>query len=92
MCIKEVKANVSRARELVMDEASVLLKLPHPSVCFLLGIQTTSPYYLVLNLYTINGYSISIHDFLTVSFLSETLTPKQCVVKKYHALLNMSGG
>lgn len=94
VCIKEVRADVPRAKELIMHEASVLLRLCHPSVCFLLGIQILNcPYFLVLNLYAINGFSISIYDFLTISFLADkpelTPTPKQHVVKNYHALLNI---
>lgn len=94
VCVKEIKASISHAKELVVREASALLKLCHPSVCFLLGVQIVcSPYFLVLNLYTINGFSISMYDLITISSLSDTLqlnlTPKQRVVKCYHTLLNL---
>lgn len=93
ICVKEVKS-VSHAKQLVLHEASALLKLCHQSVCYLLGIQTDcTPYFLVLNLYTVDGFSVNVHDFLTISSSNLTHesdpTPKQCVVKSYYATLNL---
>ena len=48
-------------------------KLSHESMCFMLGIQNDRiPYCLVLNLYTINGISITVHDLICITCWIDT--------------------
>ena len=66
VCIKENDQMLrSRATSAVSKEANILSQLSHPAVCFLIGIQAQqTPYCLVINLYEVRGYSITIHDLL----------------------------
>ena len=74
VCLKQLKGSAGiTAKTSLLHEASILSKLYHPTVSFLHGVQfEEEPYYLVTNLYVINGFSITIHDFLC---LSAKMTP-----------------
>ena len=49
----------------VVHKASMLGKVRHPHICFLVGVQTvTAPFHLVTTFYSINDISISVHDTL----------------------------
>ena len=90
VCVKKLKERGLYGLELLFHEASVLSKL---SVCFMLGIQYDHiPYCLVLNLYTVDGIGITIHDLICVIGLIETcdqdLTSKQRILKYHYATLN----
>ena len=57
VCLKHLK---SPTREHFMHEASTLASLRHYSVSFLHGVQCeVEPHYLVLNIYLIDGYSMT---------------------------------
>ena len=93
VCVKELRERGSYGRELLLHEASVLSKLSHESVCFMFGIQNDRvPYCLVLNLYTVDGISITVHDLICVSGWIHTseqdLTSKQRVLKHHYATLD----
>lgn len=65
VCVKEFRDCGSYSKQIFLHEASVLSKLCHESVCFMFGIQSDSnPYCLVMNLYTVDGMSNNVHDFL----------------------------
>lgn len=93
VCIKEHRRDDSYGRQVLLHEASILSELCHQSVCFLWGIQIEcAPYCIVLNLYAVDGFSISICDVLYMSDNKSTElvdSPKQCVVKSVHETLNM---
>lgn len=73
VCLKEIKEPGSIGKKYLMREASVLSQFCHNSVCFLHGVQSEiEPYFLVMNIYTINGYSITVHDFIRVSSCSDS--------------------
>ncbi|XP_065892634.1 tyrosine-protein kinase CSK-like isoform X2 [Dysidea avara] len=67
VCIKTYHDQYSSQQSLrmIIKEANHLARLSHGYVCYLQGVQVDrQPYYLVTNLYEINGESITIHDLL----------------------------
>lgn len=92
VCIKEHRENDVYAKEMLLHEASILSELCHESVCFLLGIQMEClPYCIVLNLYSVDGFCINIHDILSVPNITsdQALSPKQYVMKSVYESLDM---
>ena len=94
VCVKELRQSGSYGKQLLLHEASVLSKLCHESVCFMLGVQSQSvPYFVVVNLYTVDGFSIHVHDLITVHDWINTsekdLSPKQCVLKARYTSLDV---
>lgn len=74
-----------------MCEASILKNLCHYSVCFLHGVQCEEePYYVVTNAYLIDGYSVTIYDFLCLpTSATEDICPKQKLVEKLRLELSV---
>lgn len=66
VCIKgNDQLSPSKAINAVSKEANILSQLSHPGICFLIGVQAQqTPYCLVVNLYEVRGYSITVHDLL----------------------------
>ena len=92
MC-ERIKRAGTYGKQLLSHEATVLSKLNHESMCFLFGIQCDSgPYCLIMNLYTVDGVSINVHDLICIPGWIDTseqdLTTKQCVLKHRYATLH----
>ena len=85
VCLKHFK---SSKKEHALHEASMLSNLNHPSVCFLHGVQCDQKpyYYLVTNLYLINGYSVTIYDLMSPSGINNS--DKQEIVQSLHSKLD----
>lgn len=65
VCLKQLKQTGTLGKMSLMHEASILANLSHSAVCFLHGIQSEAePFYLVMNLYSCNGFSLTVHDLL----------------------------
>ena len=89
VCLKQIKSSPGvTAKTSLLREASILSKLCHQTVCFLHGVQCEKePYYLVTNLYVIDGFSITIYDFLCLSAKDDS--SKRCLVKLLHSDVTM---
>ena len=96
LCVKEFKdVGISTSHNVLLHEASVLSRICHASVCLFLGIQTEHhPHCLIMNLYTLDGVSVTVHDFLSVSTwinnCLEDLSIRQRVVKSHYLSLNLN--
>lgn len=89
VCLKQIKSSPrDNAKTSLLREASILSKLYHETVCFLHGIQCDKePYYLVTNLYVIDGFSITIYDFLCLSAKDDS--SKRRLVHLLHSDITM---
>lgn len=83
VCAKVLKASSMSA---VVHEATILSKVRHPNICFLIGLQITQqPFQLLTLLYSIRGDSISIYDTFSV-----VDTNKKDVVELIRSSLTLS--
>lgn len=84
VCLKHLKES---KKEHIIREASILSSLSHHAIlCFLHGIQVEEePYYLVTNIYLINGYSITIYDFICLT--SPNTSSKKDIVQTLNSEL-----
>ena len=83
VCVKEFKdVGISTNHNMLLHEASVLSKICHASVCLFLGIQTERPpHCLIMNLYTLDGVSVTVHDFLSVSIYVDQQLPRRSLIQ-----------
>ena len=90
VCVKELRQSGSYGKQLLLHEASVLSKLCHESVCFMLGVQSHSvPYCVIVTSCTVDGFSIHVLDLISVNDWI-TLSPKQCVLKARYTSLDVT--
>lgn len=62
VCVKTYQA-LSTTKSVISHEAVMLLKVRHPHICFLIGIQTAKePYQLITLFYHVNGVSLSVYE------------------------------
>lgn len=63
ICAKSFRPHSSSGKSLVVQEASILVQVRHPYICFLLGIQTKQePFQLLTIFYNVDGVSLSVYD------------------------------
>ena len=68
--------------------ATILSRIRHPHICFLIGIQTTKePFQLITSLYCIEGVSITVYDTFSVV---NTIGIKKQVVASIRPSLTLS--
>ena len=89
VCLKQIKGSSGITTKMsLLREASILSNLCHQAICFLHGVQCEKePYYLVKNLYVINGFSVTIYDFLCLS--AEDDSSKRRLVQLLHSDITM---
>lgn len=85
VCLKQLKCAEVHSKSL-LREATILSKFNHSAICFLHGVQCEQkPYCLVMNLYTVDGFSVTIYDFLCLHTEVEDSSPKQQLVQSLHS-------
>ena len=73
VCVKELKGQTQSSKSSLLQEAEMLSRMCHPSLCWLVAIQMhTVPFQLVLPYYAVEGTPITYHDVL---FNREKLQP-----------------
>ena len=65
VCVKELKVHTPSSKSVLLQEAEMLSRMCHPSLCWLMAIQIYAfPFQLVLPYYCIEGASVTYHDVL----------------------------
>ena len=65
VCVKELKDKSIQSKSAVLQEAQVLSRLSHPSLCWLIGVQVQSaPFQLVTPYYTVDNIPVMYYDIL----------------------------
>ena len=77
---------------MLCKEASALLQLSHPNVCFLHGIQTKQEKHisLVMSLYDVHGFVLMIHDLISFDASNADVDSKNMVVSSFRLSLEVS--
>ncbi len=85
-CAKSLKVSSRSSMSAIAHEATILSRVRHPHICFLIGIQVTKePFQLITSLYSIEGVSITVYD----TFSMNTVGVKKHVIKSLHPSLTL---
>lgn len=80
-CAKTLRASSCNSISMIAHEATMLSRIRHPHICFLIGFQ------LITSLYSISGVSITVYD--TFSFVN-AVGIKKCIVESIRPSLSLS--
>ena len=75
VCAKTFQTSNSNAKLLLLHEAAILLKVRHPNIACIVGVQIKQePFQLLMINYSVNGVSMSIYDTFSVTKVSDDKT------------------
>lgn len=71
-CAKTFHVSNEDTRLALLREASILFKIRHPNIVYIMGVQTArKPFQLITFYYSIGGVSLSIYDTFNIATLSD---------------------